>query len=48
MVGRGELVLQEGCEFAEELLHKENVLHCLEGDSSCQVEQVFFILLFGS
>lgn len=38
MVGWGALVMQEGCEFAEELLHKENVPHCLEGNSGCQVE----------
>lgn len=43
--GGGEaLVLQEGCEFAEELLHKENVPHCLQGDGDCQMEQVFFTL----
>lgn len=44
--GVGALVMQEGCEFAEELLHKENVPHCLQGTSGCQV--VFFTLLFCS
>lgn len=44
------LVLQEGC---EELSHKENVPHCLQGDGGCQMEQGFFFffflaLLFGS
>lgn len=35
--GVGALVMQEGCEFAEELLHKENVPHCLGGNTGCQV-----------
>lgn len=38
----GALVLQEGCEFAEELLHKENVPHCLQGDGIARWSRVFF------
>ena len=41
----GALVLQEGCEFAEELLHKENVPHCLQGDGIARWSRVFFHLL---
>lgn len=48
-MGRGgALVLQEGCEFAEELLNKENVPHGRLGNGSCQMERGFFHPLFGS
>lgn len=41
--GGGGSFLQEGCEFAEELLHKENVPHCLQGDGVCQMDPFFCV-----
>lgn len=41
----GGSFLQEGCEFAEELLHKENVPHCLQGDGVCQMDPFFLCLI---
>lgn len=43
--GGGGSFLQEGCEFAEELLHKENVPHCLQGDCVCQMDPFFLCLI---